>query len=64
MELGSISTLKMEALCSSETSVAIQQTTRRHIPKDDTLQGKTYFEIKVNVRITALKECVYIYKPT
>jgi hypothetical protein len=26
------STLKMEALCSSETSVATQRTTRRHIP--------------------------------
>jgi hypothetical protein len=32
------STLKMEALCSSETSVATQQTTRRHIPEDDTLR--------------------------
>jgi hypothetical protein len=31
------STLKMEAICSSETSVATQQTTRRHIPEDDTL---------------------------
>jgi hypothetical protein len=31
------STLKMEAICSSETSVAIQQTTRRHIPEDGTL---------------------------
>jgi hypothetical protein len=31
------STLKMEAICSSETSVASQQTTRRHIPEDDTL---------------------------
>jgi hypothetical protein len=31
------STLKMEALCSSETSVATQRTTRRHIPEDDTL---------------------------
>jgi hypothetical protein len=32
------STLKMEAICSSETSVDTQQTTRRHIPKYDTLQ--------------------------
>jgi succinate dehydrogenase/fumarate reductase cytochrome b subunit len=32
------STLKMEAICSSETSVVTQQTTRRHIPEDDTLQ--------------------------
>jgi hypothetical protein len=31
------STLKMEAICSSETSVATQQTTRRHILEDDTL---------------------------
>jgi hypothetical protein len=34
------STLKMEAIFSSETSVATQQTTRRHIPDDDTLQWK------------------------
>jgi hypothetical protein len=32
------STLKMEAIGSSERSVATQQTTRRHIPEDDTLQ--------------------------
>jgi hypothetical protein len=31
------STLKMEAIRSSETSVATQQTTRRHIPEDDTV---------------------------
>jgi hypothetical protein len=35
------STLKMEAICSSETSVAFQQTTRHHIPEDDTLQSHT-----------------------
>jgi hypothetical protein len=29
----------MEALCSSETSVATQRTTRRHIPEDDTLHN-------------------------
>jgi hypothetical protein len=33
------STLKMEAISSSETSVETQQTTRRHIPEDDTLQN-------------------------
>jgi hypothetical protein len=31
------STLKMEAIRSSETSCATQRTTRRHIPEDDTL---------------------------
>jgi hypothetical protein len=32
----------MEALCFSETSIATQQTTRRHIPEDDTLQINLY----------------------
>jgi hypothetical protein len=31
------SILKMEAICSSETSVATQQTTRRYITEDDTI---------------------------
>jgi hypothetical protein len=31
------STLKMEAICSSETSVETQRDTRRHIPENDTL---------------------------
>jgi hypothetical protein len=31
------STLKMEAICSSETSVYFQRTTRRYIPDDSTL---------------------------
>jgi hypothetical protein len=29
------STLKMEAICSSETAVETQRTTRRHIPEDN-----------------------------
>jgi hypothetical protein len=33
------STPKMEAICSSESSVATQQTTRRHIPEDDTFHN-------------------------
>jgi hypothetical protein len=33
------STLKMEAISSSEKSVETQQTTRRHIPEDDILQN-------------------------
>jgi hypothetical protein len=32
------STLKMEAICSSETSVYFQRTTRRYMPEDGTLQ--------------------------
>jgi hypothetical protein len=32
------STLEMEAIYSSETSVETKRTTRRHIPEDDTLQ--------------------------
>jgi hypothetical protein len=32
------STLNMEAICSSETSVDFQRTTRRYIPEDSTLQ--------------------------
>jgi hypothetical protein len=31
------STLKMEAICFSKTSVETQWTTRHHIPEDDTL---------------------------
>jgi hypothetical protein len=33
------STLKTEAICSSETSVEIRRTTFRHIPEDDTLHN-------------------------
>jgi chromosomal replication initiation ATPase DnaA len=33
------SALKVEAICSSETSVETQRTTRRHIPEDDTLHN-------------------------
>jgi hypothetical protein len=33
------STLKIEAICSSETSAESQRTTRRHIPEDGTLHN-------------------------
>jgi hypothetical protein len=33
------STLKIEAICSSETSVKSQRTTRRHIPEVDTIHN-------------------------
>jgi hypothetical protein len=36
------STLKMEAIRSSETSGITQWTTRRHIPEDDTLNGTMF----------------------
>jgi hypothetical protein len=40
------STLKLEAICSSETSVATQQTTRRHIPEDDILHNHRCANLK------------------
>jgi hypothetical protein len=46
------STLKMEAICSSETSVDTQRTTRRYIPEDDTLH---------NHRCENLKSYMFIY---
>jgi hypothetical protein len=33
------STLKMEAICSSEASIETQRATRCHIPEDDTLHN-------------------------
>jgi hypothetical protein len=42
------SALKMEAVCSSETSVETERTTRRHIPEDDTLQYCNMFNLKTN----------------
>jgi hypothetical protein len=37
--------LKMKAICSSETSGDTQWTTRRHIPEDDTLRVLLFFKI-------------------
>jgi hypothetical protein len=47
------STLKMEAICSSETLVNIYWTTRRYIPEDYTLQSGNLLlkEFKRNVRM-------------
>jgi hypothetical protein len=42
------STLKMEAIYSSETSVETRRTTRRHIPENDTVQ-LTYCSLKINI---------------
>jgi hypothetical protein len=41
------STLKMEAICSSETPVDFQRTTRRYIPEDGTLQSKFCVQTKI-----------------
>jgi hypothetical protein len=49
------STLKMEAICSSETSVATQQNTRRHIPEDDTLHNHRCENLK------SYKTFVYLF---
>jgi hypothetical protein len=49
----------MEAICSSETSVAFQQTTRRHIPEDDTLHWCNCYEFLRGVAVT--RE-TFIYK--
>jgi hypothetical protein len=46
-----VATLKMEALCSSETSVATQRTTRRHIPEDDTLHNHRCENLKSYISI-------------
>jgi hypothetical protein len=40
------STLRMEATCSSETSVDFQRTTRRYIPEDRTLHNHLYENLK------------------
>jgi hypothetical protein len=49
------STLKMEAICSSETSLDTQRTTRRYIPEDGTLHNhrcenlKSYMVMKLQI---------------
>jgi hypothetical protein len=40
----------MEAIGSSETSVATQRTARRHIPEDDTLHNRCCENLKSYVR--------------
>jgi hypothetical protein len=42
------STLKMEATCSSETSVDFQPTTLRYIPEDKTVDLKRYWRVYIN----------------
>jgi hypothetical protein len=48
------STLKMEAICSFETSVEFQRTTRRYIPEDSTLHNhrcETLKSYTVNLKL-------------
>jgi hypothetical protein len=45
------STLEIEAICSSETSVDTKRTTRRHIPEDDILHYKETFRFKDKLKI-------------
>jgi hypothetical protein len=45
------STLKMEGICSSETSVETQRNTQRHIPEYDTLQMSSVFNIILGTAI-------------
>jgi hypothetical protein len=40
------STLKMDAICSSETSVDFQRTARRYIPDDSTFQDHSCENLK------------------
>jgi hypothetical protein len=49
------STLKMEAIRSSETSVASQQTTRRYIPEDDTPHNHCCENLKSYIRYILIK---------
>jgi hypothetical protein len=63
------STLKMEAICSFETSVATQQTTRRQIPEDNTLHNhgcenlKSYIVYQVVAKVSG-EDIVYIFRVT
>jgi hypothetical protein len=48
----------MEAICSSEMSVASQQTTWRHIPEDDTLHNHRCKDLK------SYMMDLYLHSPT
>jgi hypothetical protein len=56
----SFSTLKMEAICSSETSVDTERTTWRYIPEDGTLhnhrcENLKYFYVHVGAGMKSSK---------
>jgi hypothetical protein len=54
------STLKMEAICSSETSADTQRTTRHHIPEDNTLHN----HLCENLQSWNLSACFKYHKAT
>jgi hypothetical protein len=57
-------TLKVEAICSSETSVDTHRTTRRYIPEDGNLQDNHVVIFSVTAEIVRTVEmCLYIEKP-
>jgi hypothetical protein len=59
------STLKIEAMCSSETSVEIQRTTRRHIPEDDTLKNYIFRQMLCKCKTFLLeKYSLYLEPPS
>jgi hypothetical protein len=47
------STLNMKAICSSETSVATQQTTWSHIPEGDTLHNHRCVNLKTKITLSS-----------
>jgi hypothetical protein len=57
------SVLKMEAVCSSETSVNVYHATRHHIPEDNTL-CLTKFQAWHGVNMTSQRPCLWLQKHT
>jgi hypothetical protein len=54
------STLKMEAICSSETSVGFQRTTRRYIPEDNTLSNHRCESLKSYMITVCSSFCIVL----
>jgi hypothetical protein len=57
------STLKMEAICLSETSVETQRTTRRHVPEENTLHNHHCGNLKSYTACLPLYEYMYGHAP-
>jgi hypothetical protein len=52
------STLKLEAICSSGTSVDTQRTTRRHIPEDDAIHNHCCENLKSYIDLSGSGQCI------